>query len=367
MWNLSKFGKISHFSTSVVWKNENSYSCGEISCIEIWNFSTWQIFSPPTCRWLRWQISGMGGSIECFVALCTLVALLSAVNEQVSLQISSLTELFAAISTFVWLRLAVNELEDASLPHCSALCVSKWVFRCPASLNVLLHSAHLCDFSSLWMSLLSLQIYSLTDLLHSVANQHMAGQLAGIFEWLDTHAARMWVCHVQDLICSPPSVCFIWSVRPLLLSWLKSFLYYFSWFPPSILGQKAHNLNCICTVRIPVWGRIWSQVKMSTMYNLHHDIVVVRLFSSVWFIMSPQIAKITLFFKILWLSILSVSPAFTLDLCQAKTIHLKLNSWGGQSWWLMDSGLPTSELPPSGQSWGGQSWHSPNASGRRKA
>jgi len=31
MWNFSKFGKISHFATSVVWKNWNSSSCGEIS------------------------------------------------------------------------------------------------------------------------------------------------------------------------------------------------------------------------------------------------------------------------------------------------------------------------------------------------
>ena len=59
MWNFTKFGKNSHFSTSVVWKNWNSSSCGEIPCTEIWNFSTWQISSPPTCRWPRWQISGM--------------------------------------------------------------------------------------------------------------------------------------------------------------------------------------------------------------------------------------------------------------------------------------------------------------------
>ena len=75
--------------------------------------------------------------------------------------------------------------------------------------------------------------------------------------------------------------------------------------------------------------------------------------------MSPEIVWITLFFKILWLNILSVSPAFTQGPYQAQTIRKKINSWGGQSGWLMDSGLPTSGLPPSGQSWGGQSWHSP--------
>ena len=46
-------------------------------------------------------------------------------------------------------------------------------------------------------------------------------------------------------------------------------------------------------------------------------------------------------------------------LYQAQTIHKNHSSWGGQSWYLIDSGLPTSGLPPSGQSWGGQSWHSP--------
>ena len=64
MWNFTKFGKNSHFSTSVVWKNWNSSSCGEIPCIEIWNFSTWQISSPPTCRWSRWQISGMAATFD---------------------------------------------------------------------------------------------------------------------------------------------------------------------------------------------------------------------------------------------------------------------------------------------------------------
>ena len=34
-----------------------------------------------------------------------------------------------------------------------------------------------------------------------------------------------------------------------------------------------------------------------------------------------------------------------------KQLIKKLKSWGGQSWWVMDSGLPTGV--------GGQSWHSP--------
>ena len=31
-----------------------------LSCIEIWNFSTWLNFSPPIYRWSRWQIWGVG-------------------------------------------------------------------------------------------------------------------------------------------------------------------------------------------------------------------------------------------------------------------------------------------------------------------
>ena len=50
MWNSSKFGKISHFFTSVVWKNLKflykwrNFQISDLSCFEIWNFSTWPIF-----------------------------------------------------------------------------------------------------------------------------------------------------------------------------------------------------------------------------------------------------------------------------------------------------------------------------------
>ena len=39
MWNFSRVGKISHFSTTVVWKYWNSSSCGEIS-----HFNTQQMW-----------------------------------------------------------------------------------------------------------------------------------------------------------------------------------------------------------------------------------------------------------------------------------------------------------------------------------
>ena len=62
IWNSSKFGKISDFSTSVLWKSEillhleKFKISAHLSCIEIWNSSTWPIFYPPILRWYRWQI-----------------------------------------------------------------------------------------------------------------------------------------------------------------------------------------------------------------------------------------------------------------------------------------------------------------------
>ena len=90
IWNFSSCGVISYFSTSVMWRNlkclhmsdvenlrfifichrEKSEMsphdrCGEfkiylhLSCIEIWNFSTWHIFLHISHMWYMWQISGM--------------------------------------------------------------------------------------------------------------------------------------------------------------------------------------------------------------------------------------------------------------------------------------------------------------------
>ena len=109
--------------------------------------------------------------------------------------------------------------------------------------------------------------------------------------------------------------------------------------------------------------KVLSMVKLITEYlvlelqSLLQQFSICWVFSTMRFYMSLKIERITLFLKILWLNILAVSPAYTQGPYQAQTIHKKKhNSWGGQSWWLMDSGLPTSGLPPSGQFWGGQSW-----------
>ena len=73
----------------------------------------------------------------------------------------------------------------------------------------------------------------------------------------------------------------------------------------SLLCPRSDLFSSYCLLTIteenlsPLF--IWSvrPLKKSTMYHLHHDSVVVRLFFTVWFIKSPQIAKIMLFFKIL--------------------------------------------------------------------
>ena len=61
--NFSTIVKILEFSTSVMWRNLKFHYMFQISphlpCIEIWNFSTWQIFLPMSHMWTLWQIWGM--------------------------------------------------------------------------------------------------------------------------------------------------------------------------------------------------------------------------------------------------------------------------------------------------------------------
>ena len=60
MWRKFRFLHICHVErceiTPHVEKFQNS---PHLSCIEIWNFSTWQIFSPRIYPWDPWQIWGM--------------------------------------------------------------------------------------------------------------------------------------------------------------------------------------------------------------------------------------------------------------------------------------------------------------------
>ena len=192
---------------------------------------------PTVCQQMRLQMYGL---TECFVALYTFLVLLSAVNEQVPLQIYNFTEGFAAIWTKMHLYPTV--------------CQSKWVFRCPASLNDLLHSAHLCDFSLLWMSMWVFRFTAwLNDLLHS---EH--------------------IC-VTSLQCEST---YGWPV-----GWNIWMTWHTSCKDVSLLCPRSDLFSCSCLLTMteeslsPLF--IWSvrPLKKSTMYHLHHDsVVVVRLF-----------------------------------------------------------------------------------------
>ena len=61
--NFSTIVKIFQLSTSFMWRNLKFRYIFQISphlpCIEIWNFSTWQIFLHMSHIWTMWQISGM--------------------------------------------------------------------------------------------------------------------------------------------------------------------------------------------------------------------------------------------------------------------------------------------------------------------
>ena len=85
------------------------------------------------------------------------------------------------------------------------------------------------------------------------------------------------------------------------------------------------EVTTVSSIAFNCWGMLAARTSITSSAIQH-------LFDSVSFSMSPQIAWITLFFKILWLSTLAVPLAFTQGPYQAQTIHKKINSWGGQFW-----------------------------------
>ena len=92
---------------------------------------------------------------------------------------------------------------------------SKWVFRRPARLNELLHSAHLCDFPPLWMSMWVFRFSAwMNDLLHS---EHMCNFSP---MWVNIWLAS-WLEYLNDLTHMLQGCEFamskIWSVLLLLL------------------------------------------------------------------------------------------------------------------------------------------------------
>ena len=74
IWNSSKFGKISNFSTSFVLKFWNSSTCGDILdfsySVMYWILKFFHMtdFSPPIYRLYRWQIWGIQDLCFLFVS-----------------------------------------------------------------------------------------------------------------------------------------------------------------------------------------------------------------------------------------------------------------------------------------------------------
>ena len=101
--------------------------------------------------------------IEWFLTLSTFVQLLSAVNQEVLSQSSSLTVHWAHFCDFspVWVKMWLfrcwaplkDFVHSAHLCDFSSLWVKRWLLRCSAWLNVFPHWAHMCTFIALWLSI----------------------------------------------------------------------------------------------------------------------------------------------------------------------------------------------------------------------
>ena len=60
MWRNFRFLHIFHMAKFEITPHMEKFQISpHLSLIEIWNFSTWQIFLHMSGRWYRWQISGM--------------------------------------------------------------------------------------------------------------------------------------------------------------------------------------------------------------------------------------------------------------------------------------------------------------------
>ena len=154
--------------------------CFQIFYLDWWIVAMKCIFSPLCASKCVFRCTGWLAT-ECFVALYTFVVLLSAVNDQVPLQIYNFTEWFAAIwakmhlyptvcqqvslqmssksewfvafSTFVWLLPAVNEHVSLQIYSLTEWFVAFW--------------AYLCNFSPMWVNIwLASWLEYLNDLTH---------------------------------------------------------------------------------------------------------------------------------------------------------------------------------------------------------
>ena len=112
-------------------------------------------------------------------------------------------------------------------------------------------------------------------------------------------------------------------LQPLFSWWCLVTLFTFEWHSGwLLLKSSCHSSLFKCF-------QLLSFYKNASCWNFNYfftNSAFVWLFSTVHFQMSPQISRITLFLKILWLNILAVSEAFTQCPYQAQRIHKKLYS-----------------------------------------
>ena len=124
-------------------------------------------------------------------------------------------------------------------------------------------------------------------------------------EWADESSD----VQLEWMICCILSICVTSLQCESTYGWPVGWKIWMTWHTcckdVSLLCPRSDLFSSYCLLTMtgeslsPLF--IWSvrPLKKSTMYHLHHDSVVVRLFFTVWFIKSRQIAKNLLFFEIL--------------------------------------------------------------------
>ena len=213
----------------------------------------------------------------------------------------------------------------------SQLCISKCVFRCKVWLNVLSHCiVHICgsslrcewagassDLRLYWMICCNLDKDA--SLPHCVSasessDVQQVSMICCIQHICVTSPRCEWACESSDLqldwmICYILSICVTSLLCESTYGWPVGWNIWMTWHTcckdMSLLCPRSDLFSSYCLLTMteeslsPLF--IWSvrPLKKSTMYHLHHDSVFVRLFFTVWFIKSSQIAKNMLFFKIL--------------------------------------------------------------------
>ena len=99
MWRKFRFLHICHVERfEITLHVEKFQKSPHLSCIEIWNFSTWQFFSPQIYWWDWWQISGMHTGCIFFWLFSTMC--LQKTPQKECITLAALFWLFSAVFIF---------------------------------------------------------------------------------------------------------------------------------------------------------------------------------------------------------------------------------------------------------------------------